>query len=415
MAKIPLLSGNPDDFQAVGGSGQAVFDSALQIREALRLGKQQAIADCLAIPQISDDGNHVDWYAPMEGKVVSWQAADDIGRQRALRYLESSVNAAAALSHECLQSTKTAWQLFGSLLEKAFQFPDENHVFLLAGKPVITFWGFVNSNESVRQAPLACLQQSLASVARPQSAGQPAPEVTDEPPPPQTAVTTEPAKITGPDKAPSRILRWTLSVTIAIAAAIAAPLLYTIPSSEPPPVTPDEHNHSKVKTILPLPLLTASLPLQQAQLNETPDRDRPEPVTEPVVIAAIAEDVLIMEAEQVRMGVTHFLNGDWRALIDITDPATGKPPLLSYQIHNNKGTARLTRGSNILCRARIFTGLHHTGELKIKSRGHARCSDGSRYPMPEITCKAGARDIARCSARYDSNTVVPLTLRKRNT
>ncbi len=65
MAKTLLRSGNLDDFQAVGGGGQAVFESALQIREALRLRKQQAIVDCLAIPQVNDGGDRVDWYSPL--------------------------------------------------------------------------------------------------------------------------------------------------------------------------------------------------------------------------------------------------------------------------------------------------------------------------------------------------------------
>ncbi|MWL74710.1 ssrAB-activated protein, partial [Escherichia coli] len=75
MAKTLLRSGNLDDFQAVGGGGQAVFESALQIREALRLRKQQSIVDCLAIPQVNDEGDRVDWYAPVEGSVSSWKAA----------------------------------------------------------------------------------------------------------------------------------------------------------------------------------------------------------------------------------------------------------------------------------------------------------------------------------------------------
>lgn len=66
MTKTLLRSGNLDDFQAVGGGGQAVFESALQIREALRLRKQQAIVDCLAIPQVYDGGDRVDWYSPVE-------------------------------------------------------------------------------------------------------------------------------------------------------------------------------------------------------------------------------------------------------------------------------------------------------------------------------------------------------------
>jgi hypothetical protein len=32
--------------------------------------------------------------------------------------------------------------------------------------------------------------------------------------------------------------------------------------------------------------------------------------------------------------------------------------------------------------------------------------------MPEITCTAGSNDVAQCTARYDGNTVVPVTFRK---
>lgn len=94
------------------------------------------------------------------------------------------------------------------------------------------------------------------------------------------------------------------------------------------------------------------------------------------------------------------------------DPVTGKPPSLRFQIQNNKGFARVVHGDNIVCRTDVFSGLHSNGELMIKSRGNARCTDGSRYPMPEIACKAGTSDVAECSARYDAKTVVPLTFKK---
>ena len=48
----------------------------------------------------------------------------------------------------------------------------------------------------------------------------------------------------------------------------------------------------------------------------------------------------------------------------------------------------------------------------IKSRGNAQCSDGARYPMPEISCKPGDSNVAVCTARFDANTVVPLTFKK---
>ena len=181
MAKTLLRSGDLDDFQAVGGGGQAVFDSALQIREALRLRKQQALVDCLAIPQVNDEGDRVDWYSPVEGRAVSWKAAEEEARFRALRYLDSTLDSAAALSRKCIQSPKTAQQLFGSLLEKALQFPGENHVFLVDGKPVITFWGFVNLNESARDDVLECLRKE--DIPEPIVIIEPEPEPEEEPVP----------------------------------------------------------------------------------------------------------------------------------------------------------------------------------------------------------------------------------------
>ncbi|ECY5076513.1 virulence factor, partial [Salmonella enterica subsp. enterica serovar Litchfield] len=176
MAKSLLRSGNLDDYQAVGGGGQAVFESALQIRETLRLRKQQAMVDCLAIPQLNDNGDRVDWYSPIEGQAIAWKAADEETRSRALRYLASTFESAAALSRKSLQSGKTALQLFGSLLEKATQFPGENHVFLVNGKPVITFWGFVNLNENTRDDVLDCLRVTEAIPDIPLVEPEPEPE-----------------------------------------------------------------------------------------------------------------------------------------------------------------------------------------------------------------------------------------------
>ncbi len=81
-------------------------------------------------PPVYDGGDRVDWYSPVEGTVSSWKAADEDDRYRALRYLENTLASVESLSKKCLQSPKTAQQLFGSLLSKAFQFPGENFVFL---------------------------------------------------------------------------------------------------------------------------------------------------------------------------------------------------------------------------------------------------------------------------------------------
>ena len=436
MAKTLLRSGNLDDYQAVGGGGQAVFDSALQIRETLRLRKQQAMVDCLAIPQINDNGDRVDWYSPIEGKAVAWKAADEEARFRALRYLGSTLENAAALSRKSLQSGKTSLQLFGSLLEKAIQFPGENHVFLVDGKPVITFWGFVNLNENPRDDVLDCLRLAdippVVTVAEPEQEEEIPPEITfaeaDAPlltpvvelakpaepepePEPQPPVIVNEPEVTPPlaqEKPARRRPLWSLPVAAVIIAAIVGPLLWKQQTTQPVPAA------AAVEVVkidmAPLPALASALPLHRAEV--TPAAKKEKPVEGPVVIAAIPKDALVMDANQMKAGTTRFLNGNWRVLVDVKDPVSGKAPSLRYQIQANKGTARVVHGDNIVCRAEIFSGLHQSGELMIKSRGNARCTDGSRYPMPEITCKAGTNDVAACTARYDDHAEIPLTIKK---
>ncbi len=452
MAKTLLRSGDLDDFQAVGGGGQAVFDSALQIREALRLRKQQALVDCLAIPQVNDEGDRVDWYSPIEGRSQSWKAADEDARFRALRYLESTLDSAATLSRKCIQSPKTAQQLFGSLLEKALQFPGENHVFLVDGKPVITFWGFVNLNESARDDVLECLRKEdipdpLAVIEPdPEPAEEPAATVTfshadeplivampgvstaapkEEPVMQMTSPVVEPEPEPEPTPAPAPVKRrryslWALPIAAAVVVAIAAPLLLNQQQDAPaktaqsaPVVTTPEP--APVAVARHIPTLNAQLPLHQAEVI-VPKVETPEPAVhekKPLVITAIPKDALVMDALEVKTGSTRFLNGNWRVVMDVKDQTTGKDVTMRFQIQNNKGTARVIQGNNLNCRADLYSGLHETGVLMIKSRSTARCTDGSRYPMPEISCKAGTNDIAECSARFEANTTpVAVTFRK---
>ena len=401
MAKTLLRSGNLDDFQAVGGGGQVVFDSANQVREALRLRKQFAVCDSLAIPQLNDDGDRVDWYSPVEGTIISWKAASTAQREGALRYLDALQQTVWTLSGNCQQSGKPAQQLFGALLENTLQFPGENHLFLVNDKPVICFWGFVNLNESARDDAFACLR---IAECEPLIEHIPAEEAPTEPKPAfaqadiplldDSASACEEAPTSHRATAPRGRWRWALPLAAAIIVATVASLFW--PSAPTPALA-----HSPASVIPPLPTLTPTLPLQLASHTE-----QPAPVKD-IVLAPIAKDALVMESNQVRAGSTRFLNGNWRLLLDMKNA-----PSLRYQIENNKGTARLVHGDNVICRVALFAGLHQNGELLIKSRGTARCSDGTRFPMPEISCKADSFDVAACIARYSADKVVPVTFKK---
>ena len=459
MAKILLRSGSLDDYQAVGENGQSVFDSALQIRETLRLRKQQALIDCLAIPQINDDGDRVDWYAPFPGSVRGWAAADSDTRERALKSLEKTIAGALALSKRCMQSDKAPQVRFGALLAKALQFPGSNHVYLVDDRAVITFWGFVNLNESVADDVLACL--AIEAPPEPEIDTTPEEELVPEPvtvtlsepdaplltPPPAPAPVAQPAALAStaeplvytpypvnpvtaapqsavqtpqpePQPAPAarkkQVPLWALPVAAVVVAAVAVPAVWiamkpaapAVAVAAPAPVQPVAIAPAPVQAV---PALTASLPLREAQFTPPP---APEPPPAPVVIEPPPKDALVMDAEQVRIGSTTFLNGNWRVEVDFRDPVSGKVPALRYQINKNKGQTTVTLRGKVTCKAEVFSGLHSDGTLMIKTRGAARCSDGARYNVPEIACKATENNAAQCTGQYDEKTVVPVIFRK---
>lgn len=101
---------------ALGENGQPVFASALQLREALRLKQQQHIADCLAIPQPNEDGDRMDWYSPIPGKVTSWIAASHGERTRAIKQLEMCQATVAAIGQRALQAEKNRPQIVRCLV-----------------------------------------------------------------------------------------------------------------------------------------------------------------------------------------------------------------------------------------------------------------------------------------------------------
>lgn len=440
MAKTFLRSGKLDALLALGENGQPVYASALQIRETLRLRRQTSLANSLAIPQPNDKGDRLDWYAPFSGRVKSWLAASDSERRSALQQLTLNQQDFAALSQTALAAENPAMRLFGALLSKSFQFPDQQYVYLVDGKPVITFWGFVDLDARSRTDPLDCLRATLhdelPTLLAPDfslDAKEPEPEaepVAEALP----AVSSQPETQTEPEEAapatetpapapvqPARrrfaARGWWLLPPVAIAAAAAVALAIHSPAApEPSPsapaavIQPAAQAPAVMKRVLQLaqtlPVLKATV--SAPALPVTPAEESVAPVSAPV-ISAKADD-LVMPADAVRVGSTKFLDGRWRVTLQGRFP-TGKPPSLRYQFKNGQGRALITQGDGIRCQAEITTGLMSSGNLVIRSRYPARCSDGSRYRMPQLLCKQG-EGAASCEARYNDEQVFPMTIKR---
>ncbi|MFP9227867.1 SrfA family protein [Pectobacterium cacticida] len=469
MARLFLRSGRLDDFLALGENGQPVYTSALQLRETLRLRKQQQIADCLAIPQANEDGDRIDWYSPIDGQVTSWIAASEEAREKALALLETYQATVDDISERAQQSDKAGQKLFGVLLAKAIQFPGANHVYLVDGKPVLTFWGFVNLDKKSRLDALDCLRPMIKEatptlsaadqvLTPPRPADTPAPQAITLPEPVDptpASIATVPAE---PPQTPFFRLWWLVPAIALIAilllqirgcvsdqhdqpiaddAVMVKPekrvlsssvSQESVPQQASTPVAPiaEKQHEQAVAPVLPAPepVIPAPPPIDVKPAEATviaeanvpekvkaPEKPSTEPTVAPVPATTASKEALVMPAESVKIGSVAFLNGNWHVNIDGKAPVVGKPPSLRYQIKNGKGTARITHGDGVTCRAQIEAGLMSSGNLIINSRSSARCSDNSRFQMPELVCKQGASGAAaECIGRYNADTVFPMTI-----
>lgn len=444
MAKTFLRSGNLDTVLALGENGQPVWTSALQIRETLRLRRQTTLANCLAIPQVNERGDRLDWYAPFNGKVKSWLGASDHERRQALELLTLNQQDLQALSLRARDAENPAMRLFGALLSKTLQFPDQQYVYLVDGKPVITFWGFVDPQARSRDDALACLRDSLEDelppllpeppapaplvvapviaplIEVPPAAAEPliAPEPEVEEPAVEVIPEPAPEPVPEPVTPPRRAFAVRpLMLLLPVAALVAAGVAFWLHSAPQPaaisvadvPVPVSKPSAVMVKA----EKLAATLPQTAATVIAAAPVAAP--VAPPEVVAEHTEpakaDDLVMTTEDARVGSVKFINGTWRVTLRQTNLPTGKPPSLRYQIRNGKGTATITQGDNIRCKADVTAAMTTAGSMEVRSRYTATCSDKSRYRMPELVCKAGD-GIASCTAQYGADQVFPLTIKR---
>ena len=424
MAKQLLRSGSLDDFLALGENGQPVYASALQLRETLRLRHQQSIADMLAIPQPNEGGDRIDWYAPISGKITSWIAASDEERASALSQLEHCQQTVNELSQKAQLSEKSALRLFGILLAKAMQFPGANHVFLVDGKPVLTFWGFVNLDKKSRADAFDCLRAAQSDAApseiriteTPKPPAIPTLKPTEQAPQNSDTVATEPSNVVR--RREWRQLWWLplalvvlgiLFFQIRAKSDVSKPVVKsseTVKKSAPESEKRALPSHAATpKTHLPVGHIAAPTPTPVVEAVKTPE-------VKPVEVqkTAVSADALVMPAEAVKLGSTRFMNGRWRASLDIKTPRLGKPPSLVYQIKNSKGSVKIIHGDGISCNANVTVGLMSSGSLVVDSRTKAKCSDGSRYKIPQLICKSGENGVADCNGRYDADTILPINM-----
>nr|WP_257469406.1 SrfA family protein [Pantoea allii] len=438
-----MRSGNLDAVLALGENGQPVFASALQIRETLRLRRQSALANCLAIPQTNERGDRLDWYSPFPGKVKSWMGASDYERRQALQHLTACQQDLQEISARARDAANPAMRLFGALLGKSLQFPNQQYVYLVNGKPVITFWGFVDAQERNRDDALACLRDSLeeslptvlvepppepvavAAAPEPEPVVTPEPEVTEPTVSDVPVQAAEPLPVTAVRRRPFRLWYLIPTLAVAVAAAAATAVILHMPKSEPvttaQPVAQNSPAPAPVIASKPPAVvasaekLSATLPQKPAAVvanAATATASAPSSTLSNVVVPAVPakpED-LVVTPDAVRDGQVQVIDGRWRVEIDQVKTPTGKPPVMRFQFKNGKGNVQINQG-NTTCKADVTAAMTSAGNLVIESRFTARCADKSRYRMPLLVCHSSI-GAAACEAQYSGDRTYPITIKR---
>ena len=175
MAAGPLLVSEPlQRYRALGMAGDPVWRAAGQLRTAVTARLSRRHADLLAIPEVDPTGRQIDWYAPFDGTVRSLADLDEAERAAVLDEVRRLHDDLSSLAESMEAPARSgAERNFARLLRHALTAPGEDTLYVVDGKPVMTFWGF--SADAALPGSFLASPPVSAPVPRPGLAAQPAP------------------------------------------------------------------------------------------------------------------------------------------------------------------------------------------------------------------------------------------------
>lgn len=433
MSGLLLRTGRLREYNALGSVGRPVYSAASQLRALIKRTMGQDCADMLAIPQVNEAGDTIDWYAPAGSTVVPWDAATEEERAPARQAIQQAQQDFQRRSAEMLGQANGAnkdMEVFARLLPFATQIPDESHIHLVDGRPVITFWGFTRLNA----APEADVIRDLALRPAMASAAPPAEPAAPVPVPAAqtwlqrwwwllpllfllllllllfglrgfTALMEHPTVPVVPtEEAPKTDVPQGTLPPVGVVPQIGVPQVgvpgvlvpgATIPDGTAPrsgagivvpPGSLPESTSPKPDGIIDKPSATdptkpPALNADKTQNPAKPDVPPPPPLTLP--------------DKAMKDGSTAFLDGRWRSRTSLMDSQTGRPLEVEYDFKNGKGTATILRSDGTKCPAPVEAAVQG-GKLTLNQTADAKCADGQVFDQSRVECRPGKDGKAEC-------------------
>ncbi|MBR9971146.1 SrfA family protein [Magnetospirillum sulfuroxidans] len=437
MSGLLLRTGRLREYNALGSVGRPVYTAASQLRALVKRMLGPECADMLAMPQINEAGDTISWYASSGSTVVPWAAASEEERAPARAAMLQARQDFQRRSTEMLgqASNNQDMEVFARLLPLATQIPDESHIHLVDGRPVITFWGFGRLNA----APETDIIRDLGL-----HAAIPTPPSPAMPPPPILA-------------APAVVLPWwrrlwwlwllLLLLLLLLLFGLRScgpeiPLLGVIAPTEELPrtdlpqaaipqteipgvgIVPQGGSGPLVggtRVIVPDGTIGAdSVTAPEGTKPDAPAADivppkvetkdgTPPPETKdaakpgadkngtvaPTKPATPPPPPLVLPDTALKEGAVTFLDGHWRSRTGLMDSQTGRPLEVEYDFKDGKGTATILRSDGTKCPAPVEASIKGNA-LLLNQTAAAKCGDGQVFDRSQVQCRQGKDGKAEC-------------------
>lgn len=438
MSGVLLRTGRLRDYKALGAVGRPVSSAAAQLRAIVKRRLSESSANLLAIPQVNEAGDTISWYAPSGSMVVPWSAASEEERAPARAIIAQARQDFAAQSQalQALSNGSEDAEVLGRMLPLALHIPDESHIHLVDGRPVLTFWGFdplgaTQDHDVLRDLPWPTAAAATAAPAA--AAAAPVYVVTaiDRPwwrwlwllipllllllfllfglrscgvevpllpavVPELPAIQPQPPELPQPPAGdPARLSPVVpqgqgLAQGNAPGSAAGAPSANaTNPGATTPPTPPTPQTDTPPKQpgdhAPPPPTLGKPAAEGKAPTDGKPTAPPPEPLKLP--------------PDAMSKGDPSFLNGHWRSRTGLMDSQTGRPLEVEYDIKDGKGTATIERSDGVKCAAPVTAAIAG-GQLTLDQTAVATCSDGQVFDASKVTCKPGKDGKADCQGLH---------------
>ncbi len=458
-ASGPLLrSAGLREYDALGNIGRPVIDSAPQLRATIRRQLGEDVAAMLAVPQVNEAGDAVDWYAPGGTLVVPWSsaAADEREAMRVQmqaareRVIAHGASLAEQLRNRPAASAADDFEVYARLLPLVMRIPDESHIYAVDGKPVLTFWGFANPRQPdldvIRdlRPPTAAVPPVAAPAAAPLAAVaahrswrwlwwlllplfglalllfflrscQPAllPDAL-RPVLPDVAlpgVSVPEVKVPGVIVPGGMVSGGTVSGGTVVGGADAAAASPADAASSPQGETPVPPQADAAKSDTPSSPQgdNAAATPPQPETPSSPQDDKAG--TPPQANAPDKGSPLIIPPQAAAANDPSFLNGKWNSTSGLMDGRTGLPVTMEQEFKNGKGKTTIRRGDGTVC-VGTNTATMQGGKLVIVGDADAKCSDGSHYGQTRVECQPGKDGRAVCAGKQANGPDYSVDMRR---